>query len=213
MDAKQHWEHIYATKRADEVSWYQRDPRVSFRYIRRTAVDIHAVIVDVGGGASTLVDLLLHAGYQHLTVLDLSGAALAQARERIGGAANQIRWLEADILEHTLPRSEIDLWHDRAAFHFLTNPRDRLRYVEQVRSALKPRGHLLIATFAEDGPTRCSGLDVSRYSSKGLQAEFGRDFNLQAGERENHITPAGMHQSFRYCLFQYMPQAQPQPAA
>lgn len=207
MDPQQHWEHIYTTKRAAEVSWFQSEPRMSLAFIRRTYPDVHTVVADVGGGASTLVDQLLQLGYHNVTVLDISASALAQARDRLGDAAKHVHWVVANALDAVLPQAEVDFWHDRAVFHFLSDPGDRARYVGQVRCALRPGGHILVATFAEDGPQKCSGLDVSRYSESALAAQFGEEFELVDKEREDHVTPAGVHQSFQYCLFRYVPRA------
>jgi ubiquinone/menaquinone biosynthesis C-methylase UbiE len=207
MDAKTHWQHVYRTKRADEVSWFQREPTVSTELIRRAAPETTARIVDVGGGASTLVDSLLRHGYSELTVLDLSSAALAQARERLGAAGPAVTWQEADVLTVELPAAAFDVWHDRAVFHFLTEPADRSAYVAQVRRALRPGGHLLVATFAEDGPVKCSGLSVARYSAQTLGDEFGTPFRLVESVREQHVTPSGTTQSFVYCLCRFTPPA------
>jgi len=164
MDSKSHWEGIYRNKLPTQVSWYQLHARRSLDLIRRVSPPFDGAIIDVGGGASTLVDDLLDAGYDNLTVLDLSGAALAVARARLGTRANTVRWVEADVLDASLPKTDYSVWHDRAAFHFLTAPADRARYVAQVRRAVRPGGFVLVATFADDGPTRCSGLAVARYS-------------------------------------------------
>jgi ubiquinone/menaquinone biosynthesis C-methylase UbiE len=207
LDPKEHWEHIYVTKRASDVSWFQTDPHVSLAFIRRVAPDIRTTIADVGGGASTLVDGLLQAGYRNITVLDISAAALAQARDRLADSANLVNWIVANALDPALPQAGIDFWHDRAVFHFLTESGDRVRYVEQVRRAVRPGGHVLIATFAEDGPQKCSGLNVARYSTTALKAQFGEQFDLVSSEREDHVTPAGIHQSFQYCLLRYVPPA------
>jgi len=203
MDSAQPWGHIYATKRSSEVSWYQSDPDTSISLIQRVAPDAHSVIADVGGGASTLVDGLLNAGYRNLTVLDISEVALAESRRRLGERASQVVWVHGDVLQAHLPSDGIDLWCDRALFHFFTNANDRSAYAGQVRRALRTGGHLLVATFAEDGPRRCSGLDVARYSASTLRSEFGEDFELVRDEHEDHITPAGVHQAFLYCLFRY----------
>jgi ubiquinone/menaquinone biosynthesis C-methylase UbiE len=207
VDPKQHWEHIYTTKRATEVSWFQTEPRISLAFIRRTSPDLRTVVADVGGGASTLVDELLQSGYQNITVLDISAAALAQARDRLGDAAKNVHWVVASVLDAVLPQAGVDFWHDRAVFHFLADPGDRARYIGQVRRALRFGGHILVATFAEDGPQKCSGLEVSRYSESALMAQFGEEFELVGKEREDHVTPAGVHQSFQYCLFRYVPRA------
>ena len=200
MDSRSHWEGIYRNKLPTQVSWYQPHARRSLHLIRRVSPPLDGAIIDVGGGASTLVDDLLDAGYDDLTVLDLSGAALAVARARLGSRANTVRWVEADVLDASLPKTGYSVWHDRAAFHFLTAPGDRARYVAQVRRAVRPGGFVLVATFADDGPTRCSGLEVARYSPEALHAEFGAPFHLMTSEGEEHVTPAGVRQAFIYCL-------------
>lgn len=207
MESKDHWETVYRTKRADEVSWFQREPTISLGLIRRAAADSAARIIDVGGGASSLVDALLHAGYSGITVLDLSSTALTHAQERLGVAASTVEWRQADVLTATLPEAAFDVWHDRAVFHFLTAPADREAYVAQVRRAVRPGGHVLVATFAEDGPMKCSGLSVARYSAEALHGEFGEPFQLIESVREQHITPSGAHQSFVYCLSRFAPHA------
>jgi SAM-dependent methyltransferase len=205
MGVKAHWEQVYETKRPDEVSWFQREPAVSLDLIRRAAPDPSAAIIDVGGGASILVDRLLDDGYQALTVLDLSSAALAQSRARLGPRADAVDWREADLLTTDVPAAAFDVWHDRAVFHFLTNPGDRALYARQLRKALRPGGHVVIATFAEDGPLKCSGLSVCRYSPDAQQAELGDGFQLVDTVRDAHRTPSGSTQSFVYCLFCYQP--------
>ena len=199
MPSKNHWDRVYATKSPQGVSWYQPHADQSVRLIRQTGLPLSASIIDVGGGASTLVDDLLQAGCRHLTVLDLSGAALAAAQARLGDAARQVTWLEADVTRVTLPAQAFDLWHDRAVFHFLTGEREREAYVAAVMHAVKPGGHVIVATFAEDGPLQCSGLPVVRYSPQGLHAEFGNPFTLLKHEREEHHTPSGSVQKFIYC--------------
>src|SRR3989442_807916 len=200
MDLKSHWEDIYRNKLPTQVSWYQPHALRSWSLIRRVSPSPDGAIIDVGGGASTLIDDLLGAGYHDLTVLDLSATALAEARTRLGARANAVRWIEADILEASLPKAGYSVWHDRAVFRFLTAPDDRARYVAQVRRAVRSGGFVLVATFADDGPTRCSGLEVNRYSSDALHAEFGAPFRLMASEREQHVTPGGVRQAFIYCL-------------
>ena len=199
MHLKGHWEHVYETRPVDAVSWFQPHAEQSLRLIHETGLPRTASIVDVGGGASTLVDDLLHEGYRSLTVLDLSAAALAAARARLGDRAASVTWLEADITQVELPPRAYDVWHDRAVFHFLTSDRDRQAYVAAVLRSVKPGGHVIVATFAEDGPLRCSGLPVVRYSPGALHAEFGAPFKLVAHEREEHHTPAGTVQKFIYC--------------
>jgi len=200
MDPRAHWQKVYETRKPTEVSWYQPAARVSSSLIRRVAPDRSAAIIDVGGGASTLVDGLLAAGYSSVSVLDVSSAALAQASERLGGDAARVTWLEADVLDAALPASAYDVWHDRAVFHFLTEAADRERYVKQVRRSVRPGGYVMVATFASDGPTKCSGLEVARYAPEELHGEFGSDFQLVDSAREEHHTPTGAVQPFIYCL-------------
>ena len=200
MESKEHWEKLYTTKAATEVSWFQEHAQLSLKLIREAAIPTSASIIDVGGGASTLVDDLLAHGYEHVTVLDLSGAALAAAKARLGSRASQVQWVEADVLEAELPAHAYDVWHDRAVFHFLTTEEERQAYVRKVLLAVKPGGLVIAATFAEDGPTRCSGLPVMRYSAEELHAEFGAPFQLLGHERESHYTPGGNEQKFVYCF-------------
>lgn len=201
MSRKAHWDGIYRSTSPELVSWYQREHAVSLGLIRRAVPDLSAAIIDVGGGASTLVDGLLAAGYHSLTVLDLSGVALAAAQARLGEAAASVVWLEADVLTTPFRPGGFDLWHDRAVFHFLTDPTDRRLYIAQTVLAVRPGGHVLIATFAPDAPPRCSGLEVVRYSPDELVAEFGAGFRLLTSHREEHRTPGGRTQTFIYCLF------------
>jgi SAM-dependent methyltransferase len=201
VNLREHWERIYATKHAQQVSWYLPRAERSLHLIRQTGVPRTAAIIDVGGGASTLVDDLLHEGYTSLTVLDLSATALAAAQERLGAEACNVTWLDADITHARLPKAAYDVWHDRAVFHFLTQAQQRKAYLAALVRALRPGGHAVIATFAEDGPEQCSGLPVVRYAPAGLQAELGPAFTLVQYEREEHRTPAGAVQQFVYCLF------------
>lgn len=199
MKPEDHWNHVYETKTSDSVSWFQEHAEQSLRLIRATGVPASASIIDVGGGASTLVDDLLLDGYHSLSVLDLSAKALAAAQQRLGPRASEVRWIEADITRATLPAHAYDIWHDRAVFHFLTTPEQRRAYVDTVLRAVKPGGHVIVATFAEDGPLQCSGLPVMRYSANGLHTEFGAPFTLLQHEREEHLTPSGSVQRFVYC--------------
>lgn len=205
MDPKAHWNSVYQTKGERGVSWYQTDAELSLRFIKSVSSSRNATIVDVGGGASTLVDGLLNAGYGDVTVLDLSATGIQLARTRLGAVAQQVTWVEADVLTAELAESAFDIWHDRAVFHFLTNQRDQHRYVSQVQRAVKPGGHVIVGTFAEDGPERCSGLSVARYSAEALHGEFGTDFRLLGSERQVHITPSGVPQVFTYCVCRYCP--------
>ncbi len=199
MDPKAHWERLYGTRAADSVSWYQPHADRSLRLIEQAGIGPDAALIDVGGGASTLVDDLLARGFRDLTVLDLSEAALQAARERLGARADAVQWRVADITTAALPAHGVDLWHDRAVFHFLTAPADRQAYVRQVLRSVRPGGHVIVATFAEDGPLQCSGLPVMRYDAGGLHAEFGAAFALVGHEREAHHTPLGTTQQFTYC--------------
>ncbi len=199
MENKTHWEHIYHTKDTAQVSWYQLHPRLSLQYIQNTGIGKTAHIIDVGGGASTLVDHLLDDGFQQVTVLDISATALEIAQQRLGQRAESVTWLEADITQTTLRHHAYDVWHDRAVFHFLTEREDRQRYVNAVKEAVKPGGHVIVATFASDGPEKCSGLEVTRYDPQSLHNEFGIDFELVDSTREEHHTPFGTEQKFIYC--------------
>jgi ubiquinone/menaquinone biosynthesis C-methylase UbiE len=200
MSRQKHWDRIYRTKAPTEVSWYQPEARLSLELIHRVAPGLDASVLDVGGGASTLADGLLSAGYRDVTVLDLAPAALARAQERLGELATQVRWIVADVLDAPLPAASCAVWHDRAVFHFLTDPRDRARYVAQAQRIVRPGGHVIVASFAPDGPTHCSGLEVVRYDPYGLHAEFGSAFRLLVSAKEDHRTPAGTVQPFVYCL-------------
>lgn len=200
MEIRDHWEQVYSTHDAASLSWFQPRAARSLDLIRRSGIARSAPIIDVGGGASTLVDDLLADGYSALTVLDLSAAALAVARTRLGAQAQSVHWLEADITRAALPARQYALWHDRAVFHFLTEAADRQAYVQAARHALAPGGYLVIATFAEDGPAQCSGLPVRRYDARSLKAAFADDFTLVLHESEAHLTPSGNVQSFVYCL-------------
>lgn len=205
MQQKEHWEKVYESKPTDAVSWFQEHAEQSLRLIRDTKVPLTASIIDVGGGASTLVDDLLATGHKSLTVLDLSASALAAAQRRLGSKARSVRWIEANITEVTLPVNAYDVWHDRAVFHFLTSSAERKSYVELVLRSVKPGGHVIVATFAEDGPSQCSGLPVMRYSATDLHAEFGVPFTLLKHEKEAHRTPAGTLQKFVYCYCRKQP--------
>lgn len=199
MQSKNHWEQVYETRPATEVSWYQPHAEHSLDLIRGIGLAADAAIIAVGGGASTLVDDLLDHGYRNLSVLDLSGAALAIARARLGQRGNDVQWIEADATSAALPERYYDVWHDRAVFHFLTDEADRHDYVRQVMRAVKPGGHVIVATFAPDGPTQCSGLPVVQYDPDSLHDEFGPAFKLVGHDEESHVTPAGRIQHFIYC--------------
>ena len=200
VDRKAHWETVYSTRRATETSWYQREPHLSLQMISRAGIPRDAALIDVGGGASLLVDHLLGRGYSDVTVLDISARALEQAHERLGSRARAAEWLEADVTTYR-PQRRFDLWHDRAAFHFLTEAGDRERYVQVLDEALKPGGWVVIAAFAPDGPQRCSGLEIVRYDAVTLSAELGPQYRLDEEQREIHVTPAGREQRFGFYRF------------
>jgi len=200
LNRKDHWEHVYSDKNAIEVSWYQQCPKSSLNLIKATDVEKSARIIDIGGGASTLVDFLLATGYQNLSVLDIAHGAIEQAKDRLGQHADKVEWIEQDITKFIAEES-FDVWHDRAVFHFLTDTDDRLKYVKTMSNALNPGAHAIVATFDLDGPERCSGLDIVRYSTETLAAVFGAGFQLVETMSEEHKTPGGASQSFVYCRF------------
>jgi len=198
--SQEHWEQVYQRKRSNEVSWYRPHLDRSLEFIARSPAGTNASVIDVGGGASTLVDDLLARGYGNVTVVDLSARALEVARKRLGDAGTRVHWLVGDITTLPLQEHAYDVWHDRAVFHFLTTAEEREAYVAAVRRAVKPGGLVLVATFGPEGPLKCSGLDVRRYSAEGLHAEFGDDFVKIDELVEVHHTPAGGTQQFVYCL-------------
>ena len=199
MDTTTHWDKVYTTKAPEAVSWYRPHLETSLVLIERAAEARSAFILDVGGGESTLVDDLLLRGYENITVLDVSQTAIELTKGRLGPAAEQVRWLVADITEIELEPRAYDVWHDRAVFHFLTAPEQRIAYVRQVARSVKPGGHVIVSTFGPEGPTKCSGLDVVRYDADSLHHEFGRRFRLVESSKELHQTPFGTTQQFLYC--------------
>lgn len=199
MDPKSHWEKVYRTKQPTEVSWYRAHLDRSRELIEEAAMRRDAYIIDVGGGESTLVDDLLARGYRNVQVLDISSTAIAVARERLGEAADRAVWLCGDVTSFAFAQHRYDVWHDRAVFHFLTAEADRIAYVRQVAHAVRPGGHVIVATFGPEGPAQCSGLDVVRYSPERLHGEFGVRFRLTKHFTELHQTPAGAVQQFIYC--------------
>jgi trans-aconitate methyltransferase len=199
-DRSTHWDNVYATKGEAEVSWFQDSPAISLEMIRAANPDHDAAIIDIGGGASRLVDALLQDGYRDVAVLDLSANALDAAKKRIGAAASPVDWIIADATTWQ-PAKTYDVWHDRAAFHFLTDPRDRTAYVERLRSAVARAGQVIIATFAPDGPEKCSGLPVQRHDSASLAAELEPGFELVETRSELHHTPWQSTQAFQFSRF------------
>jgi ubiquinone/menaquinone biosynthesis C-methylase UbiE len=204
-ERSEHWERIHATKGPDEVSWFEPEATRSLSLIERVSPGRGASIVDVGAGASTLVDGLVRVGYDRITVLDISSSALDRTRKRLGDRAASVTWLQADVIAADLPEAAFDVWHDRAAFHFLTDHTDRARYIAQLRRTLRPHSHVIIATFAQDGPSRCSGLDIVQYSPETLAGALGSDFQLVTSTHEMHRTPWNAEQAFVYCAFSYEP--------
>lgn len=199
---KLHWEQVYSSKGYTEVSWFQLVPEKSLGLIRSTGAPLASPILDVGGGAATLVDNLLSAGYEDVSILDIAAGAFEQSRDRLGALADKVTWILSDVTTFEPPR-RYAIWHDRAVFHFLTCTEDRDRYLHVLRNALQPDGHLLLATFGPDGPLRCSGLEIQRYSVEKLQGLLGTDFVLQAHEIDEHQTPSGATQQFLYGRWQF----------
>ena len=194
-----HWETVYRSKRDHEVSWYAPHLRTSLSLIESTTIGKDATIVDIGGGASTLVDDLVRTGHNRVLVLDLAAPALLRARERLGMPGSNQGWIVADALAVPLADDSVDLWHDRAVFHFLTEEGARRRYVDEVRRVVRPGKHVIVGTFGPEGPSRCSGLLVERYAPDRLHGTFGSDFTLLEHREERHQTPFGTTQQFVYC--------------
>jgi ubiquinone/menaquinone biosynthesis C-methylase UbiE len=199
-DRKKHWQNIYSEKSPLEVSWYQKEPKLSLEFIHESGVRKDEAIIDVGGGASVLVDYLYEENHTNLSVLDISGNALTRAQERLGDSAKNIDWFESDITEFNRPH-QFSLWHDRAVFHFLTDELDRKKYVNILNKGLRSGGHLIIAAFAIGGPEKCSGLEIVQYDSSKLLAELGECFHLVEERGEIHITPGNKDQEFMYFHF------------
>jgi SAM-dependent methyltransferase len=200
MSKRDHWNRAYTSKNVDEASWFESSPQMSLSLIQRSGIPKTASIIDVGGGASTLVDHLLELGYTALGFLDISDESLALAKSRLGSKASAVAWYAEDVTRFLSPRLW-DLWHDRAVFHFLTTNRDRQAYVEVMNRSVAPDGHVIIATFGLLGPSRCSGLPVMRYDEASLQRELGPDYTLAESANHTHITPEGIAQDFIYCRF------------
>jgi len=200
FNRKNHWENVYESKSALNVSWFQEDPKLSLELIRSTNLTPDAAIIDVGGGASRLVDKLCAEGFTNITVLDLAAKALSISEQRLAEKACEVEWLVEDVTAFNPPH-QYALWHDRAVFHFLTEKADRDKYVDVLKRALQPGGHLIIMAFAIGGPEKCSGLDIVQYDAEKIQSELGRDFELRESGEEKHITPAGGEQKFAYFHF------------
>lgn len=201
MNRQDHWEQVYETRKPAEVSWFQARATESMLLVEKSGITRDQAIIDVGGGASVLVDDLLTAGFNDISVLDISGAALAASRQRLGDVAGKVNWIHADLLSVNLEPERFDLWHDRAVFHFLTSEKDQADYFNLLIKSIRPHGQVIIATFAEDGPARCSGLDVQRYSTGELQIKWQDKLKLIESKAATHTTPVGREQKFNYCRF------------
>ncbi|WP_363348954.1 class I SAM-dependent methyltransferase [Methylocystis echinoides] len=195
-----HWDHVYGAKGEAELSWFQATPAPSLDLVRLVGAHPSCAIIDVGGGASRLVDGLLAGGFDNVTVLDLSARALQAARARLGDQADKVKWIVADVTEWR-PSESYNLWHDRAALHFLTTPEQQGAYVERLKAALRIGGHAIIGAFALDGPEKCSGLPVRRHDAESLSALLGPDFALIDSRRHEHRTPWGAAQPFQFSTF------------
>ncbi len=200
MDKKKHWENIYHTKKLEDASWYQPIPDTSLDFLKQYNIPLSAKIIDVGGGDSLLVDHLLGLGYQDITVLDISEAALERAKKRLGEKASLVKWIVADITTFKA-LEKYDFWHDRAAFHFLTDLHDIENYISIVREGLNPGGVLVIGTFSDQGPKKCSGIEIRQYSEKTMAEKLMRYFEKISCIPIEHITPSGTLQSFIFCSF------------
>lgn len=200
VSRKDHWEHVYQTQSPTNVSWYQPVPEQSMALIRSTGVPAEAPIIDIGAGTATLVDILLNSDFSDISVLDIAAAALTESSRRLGDAGASVRWIESDVLEFE-PIRRYYVWHDRAAFHFLTDATSVGKYLDVLRTALVPKGYFVLATFGPEGPNRCSGFDVQRYSIEQLTILLEADFDLTSFELEDHSTPTGNVQQFLYSVW------------
>lgn len=201
MQQKQHWEKVFETKADSEKSWFQPYPENSVQFIKDLNIPKDAAIIDVGGGDSYLADVLLQEGYKDITVLDISAKALQNARKRLGKKANRIKWVESDVLSFH-PEKKYDCWHDRAVFHFVTDKKNITAYKKQIAGSVKDKGKLIVGTFSEKGPEKCSGLPVHRYSQQQLTRALSQNFKKIKCIEEIHQTPFNTSQSFTFCSFQ-----------
>ena len=203
MDRHEHWNAIYRTKAEDDVSWFESEPQISLELIN-AASPSHGRVIDVGGGVSHLVDRLVATGFESVTVLDISEIALEHAKSRLGAQAVQVHWVVGDVCR-IAELSPCDVWHDRAVFHFLTDTNDRRKYIDLVNRTVRVGGHVIIGTFAIDGPLKCSGLEVCRYDAAKLSRELGPRFKLVRELPYTHVTPGGTPQKFLFALFEHLP--------
>ena len=200
FDRKQHWESIYQSKQSNEVSWFQPTPETSLAFIKQFNVPLNAKIIDVGGGDSLLVDHLLKLGYQNITVLDISESALSRAKQRLSDNAGKINWIVADASEFE-PTELYDFWHDRAAFHFLTEEKEIENYLNTVKKSIKSNGIFVLGTFSEQGPKKCSGIEIKQYSEASMSARLRKFFEKIKCISIDHKTPFGTIQNFVFCSF------------
>ncbi len=200
FDRKKHWENIYQTKALNEVSWYQPNPSTSIDLIEQPEIDKQAKIIDIGGGDSFLVDKLLEKGYTNITVLDISEAAITRAKKRLGNDAEKVKWIVSDVSKFD-PIEKYDVWHDRAAFHFLTSSEDIGQYVQTVNKSIIKGGKLIIGTFSESGPKKCSGIEIKQYSESTLTQLMKNGFQKEECFSVDHTTPSGNTQNFLFCKF------------
>lgn len=201
---KGHWDNIYSTKAPHEVSWTQDNPATSLAFIHSFNLSRKASIIDVGGGESRLVDRLLDEGFEDITVLDISEQAITHTRQRLGKSADKVSWVISDILEFETDK-KFDVWHDRATFHFLTTTSEIEKYVKIAAGHIKPQGYLVMATFSEDGPPKCSGLEITQYSEGSLEQQLGAHFTKVRCLKEDHLTPFDTIQNFLFCAFRKLP--------
>jgi 2-polyprenyl-3-methyl-5-hydroxy-6-metoxy-1,4-benzoquinol methylase len=200
MDNKEHWEKVFSTKAPNEVSWFQEYPTTSMAFLELFNLPLNAKIIDIGGGDSNLVDALLEKGYQNIWVLDISAAALDRAKQRLGDKAHLVNWVVTDITEFK-PTVKFDFWHDRAAFHFLTNEDSVYKYVSIAEASINDNGYLVLGTFSENGPEKCSGLEIQQYNETSMSARFEIGFERIKCITENHTTPFNTIQNFLFCSF------------
>lgn len=200
-NAKSHWENVFATKAENEVSWFLSYPKTSVDFLALFNLPLDAQIIDIGGGDSHLVDVLLEKGYKNIYVLDISKNALERAKQRLGDKAQLVHWIVSDVTEF-IPDVQFDCWHDRAAFHFLTTDEKIEKYVRIAENNIKPGGYLVVGTFSENGPKKCSGLEIKQYSETAMFQRFGKAFSSIKCITEDHLTPFNTTQNFLFCGFQ-----------
>ncbi|GMN11129.1 class I SAM-dependent methyltransferase [Croceitalea sp. MTPC9] len=198
LDRKKHWETVYETKNPDQVSWTQEIPKTSLEFIHSFELNKNAKIIDIGGGDSKLVDYLLEEGYNNITVLDISEKAIAKAKKRLGEKASKVNWIVSDITEFE-PHPSYDVWHDRATFHFLTTDEQIKKYIKIATKFVS--GYLIIGTFSQNGPKKCSGLDIKQYNEEELTSELKKGFDKIQCITEDHLTPSNTTQNFLFCSF------------